>query len=180
MGFGGGSTGLTTPLSFAVEVSVGPETVDDLDLSLNALGRSYSFFTLPVVNIVYKITGIEWKNGAVVAGNVIAGLDVIESVAPTNTHLPLRYLAKATAQAGANAVQRVSFDGPFLKGGSVIASWITSNNAAGLFRKATGTPNVNRFKATAYTATPATADNAAWATSTDYFYQKIYMIGLSG
>src|SRR3990167_133266 len=64
------------------EANTTPVT-DNANFDAVAGVRYYAFFTLPSTEKLYYITGIEWKNGTTVAGNIQAGVDVVNANPPT-------------------------------------------------------------------------------------------------
>jgi len=150
---------------------------DDGDLTVAAGHRYYAFFTLPTTETLYYITGIEWKNGATVAGNVIAGIDVIDADPPTINSTPLAGLAQEVAQAGTSAVQRVSVNfSKLFRGGTVLGVWVSLSSGTATLREDNGAAN-GRKKATAFDSSPSAAENTGFTTGIDPVYLKVYYRG---
>ena len=64
----------------------------------------YAFFTLPSTEKFYIITGIEWKNGGTVAGNVVCGVDLVDANPPTLAGTVNVAVGTQIAQSGTSAV----------------------------------------------------------------------------
>jgi len=151
---------------------------DNADFTAVAGTRYYAFFTMPTTEKFYIITGIEWKNGATVAGNVIAGLDIVNADPPTLASTPLLSVAQEVAQAGVSAVQRSSITSScIIRGGTIVGIWVSLSNGTATIREITGQGSQNQQKATAYSATPASNEVTAWAAATARKYLKLYYRG---
>jgi len=98
----------------------------------------YSFFTLPSVAPLYQITGIEWKNGTVVNGSIMAAVHRVDANPPTLAKsIQICQILQET-QTGASAVQRASVITPNLvPGGTLVAVGVVSNSATGRLLSAT-------------------------------------------
>ena len=164
---------ITDTISESTEGNTTPVT-DTGELNPTAGNRYYAFFTLPTTDPLYQITGIEWKNGTAVAGNVIAGIDLVDADPPTNNHTPLVTLVTEVAQTGTSAVQRNSDVATnTIRGGTILGAWISFSSASATYRYATGSSQ-NQQKATAYDNTPLSAEATAWTASTNRAYIKVY------
>lgn len=151
---------------------------DNADFTATAGVRYYGFITTPSTEKLYLITGIEWKNGATVNGNVVAGVDVINADPPTLASTPLLSVTQEVAQAGTSAVQRVSIVmGQPIRAGAVVGIWVSCSSGTATLREQTGLGSQNQQKATAYSANPNAADNTAWTTATARKYLKLYFRG---
>ena len=151
---------------------------DGADFTAVAGVRYYAFFTMPTTENLYIITGIEWKNGATVSGNITAGIDAVDADPPTLASTPLLTLAQQVAQAGTSAVQRVSVvTSKSIRGGSILGVWVSCSSATATLREQTGLGSQNQSKATAYSASPGTNDVTAWTATTARKYLKIYYRG---
>ena len=160
-----------------IEANSTPVT-DNADFTATAGTRYYAFFTLPTTEKFYLITGIEWKNGASVAGNITAGLDNVNANPPTLAAVPLIASGQEVAQAGVSSVQRVSIiASSLIKGGTIVGIWLTCSSASATIREITGQGSQNQQKATAYSADLPTQDNTAWTTATARKYLKLYYRG---
>lgn len=144
-----------------------------------AATRYYSHFTMPSVDPLYIIVGIEWKNGAAVGGNVTCGVDLINADPPTLDHTVLMAYGINTAQAGTSAVQRNSnISGQPIRAGTICGAWIafsaaTANGVARL----TTSDSQKRNKATiaADNESPNAGNNTAFAAAdANEVYIKIY------
>jgi len=168
--------GITDNITETSESSTTPIT-DDGGIFAVAGKRYYQIITLPTTEPLYYITGIEWKNGTAVAGNVTAGVDVVDSTTPTNAGSPLLCLAQEVAQAGTSAVQRVSINSSnLIRGGTVIGVWVSFSSASATIREDNGSANAYE-KATSYDATPPASDTTAWTSGVDQVYIKLYYRG---
>ena len=154
---------------------------DGADFTATAGVRYYAFFTISdSFPKLYMVTGIEWKNGASVAGNITCGIDVVNADPPTLAGVTLSAVSQEVAQAGTSAVQRVSIiAGMPLQSGVVYGAWVSCSSSSATLREQTGLGSQNQQKATAYTASPTTQDTTAWTTSTARKYLKIYYKGVT-
>ena len=151
---------------------------DGADFTITAGVRYYGFITIPTTYKFHIITGIEWKNGATVSGNIQAGIDIVNADPPTLASTPLLALAQEVAQAGTSAVQRVSITASHpIRGGAIIGIWVSGSSGTATLREQTGLGSQNQSKATAYDASPQASDNTAWTTATARKYLKIYYRG---
>lgn len=134
----------------------------------------YSFFTLPTTAPLYTITGIEWKNGTVVNGTIMAAVHLVDASPPTINASSLVTQILQTAQSGANAVQRASTVGPnLIRGGTLIGVGVVSNSATGRLLTLT-VSNANNTRAIAFTQATLTGSSVAWAATTEEIYCKLY------
>ncbi len=151
---------------------------DGADFTVTAGHRYYAFFTLPTTEPYYIITAIEWKNGATVAGNIMAGIDAVDADPPTLASTPLACLAIEVAQSGTSTTQKNSFVASnSLRGGTVLGAWVSCSSGTATLREQTGLGSQNQQKATAYSATPNASENTAWTTATARKYIKVYYRG---
>ena len=157
------------------ELNSTPVTDDNQSSIIN--NRYYAYHTLPTDYKFYIITGIEWKNGSSVAGNIMTGVDAVDADTPTLNSTPLLALGQEATQTGTSAVQRVSIiSSKLIKAGTIVGIWI-NGSGAGLFRYQT-ISSANRIKNIAgYDATPSFSDNSGWSASTVGIYLKLYYIG---
>lgn len=109
---------------------------DNADFTVTAGTRYYAFLTIPSTYKFYEITGIEWKNGATVAGNVICGIDLVNANPPTIASTPLACLGVQIAQSGTSVVQRNSLitNGTF-RAGSIIGVWVSCSSGTATLRE---------------------------------------------
>lgn len=163
----------------SAEASTTPVADDSENAASISTGKRYDFFTLPTTNKWYVITGIEWKNGTAVAGNVYAGVDYIDSNPPVAANTSTAAWMQPVAQSGTNAVQRGSMISSLpIRGGTTLGVYFITDGA-GKFRFLTGQPAVNRAKAAiAGTVDYPTGNSTAWSTGTGYFYLKVYYRGI--
>lgn len=165
-------------IAVTTESNTTPVT-DGADFTVTAGNRYYAFFTLPSTEPIYEITGIEWKNGATVSGNVICGIDLVNADPPTISHTPLVAVGIQVAQSGASAVQRnSSISSNIIKSGSILGAWVACSSATATLREQTGLGSQNQYKATAYVNTPSAAEATAFSTATARKYLKVYYKGL--
>jgi hypothetical protein len=170
---------LTRALTASSEANTTPVT-DGADFTATAGTRYYAFFTLPTTETLYIITGIEWKNGATVSGNVTAGIDVVNADPPTIPATPLLVIAQEVAQSGTSAVQRVSaVSSTLIRGGTICGAWVSCSSGTATLREQTGLSSQNQSKATSYSATPASSDTTAWTATTARKYLKVYYRGFA-
>ena len=136
--------------------------------------RFYNFIQLPTTGKLYMITGIEWKNGTVVAGNAEVGIDSVDAVPPTiATTLSIAFSA-VVACSGASTVQRIPFFPPLIfRGGDYVPVWLAFDNNT--HRRMTSTVgSSNMRKNVTFTSTPARAEGTAWIAATEQPYLKLY------
>ncbi len=142
--------------------------------------RVYSFFTLPTTEAFYIITGIEWKNGTVVAGNTTGGVDIVDANPPVLAPTILASLGAQVANAGVSGVQRQSrVVGSPIRGGSICGVWVYTDSATQTYGTTVVTSANNR-KAITYTPAAPNADVTAWTASTVQAYVKAYYRGYGG
>lgn len=136
--------------------------------------RFYNFFTLPTTGKLYVITGIEWKNGTVVAGLVVCAIQQVDASPPTNAIVILSALGQTVTATGTSSVQRVSvISTNVFRGGALLAVFIQGANATQRFMTATvGSSNIR--KNVTSTASVENADGSAWVAYTEQAYCKIY------
>lgn len=159
------------------ELSTTPVT-DDAEPTSSIIGnRYYAYFTLPTTNKYYIITGIEWKNGTVVNGNMICGVEISDAI-PTTNNITLSAVGQQTVQTGTSAVQRCSnISSDVIKGGKIIAAFIHLNSATGRIRWLEGQSANNYARTSTYTASPPSLNSDSWVASTIRAYIKIYYRG---
>lgn len=168
----------SSPITETAESNTTPVT-DNADFTAVAGNRYYAYFTLPTSEKFYIITGIEWKNGATVSGNVIAGIDVINADPPTIDNTPLLALSQQAAQTGTSVIQRVSaISSSLIRGGTICGAWISCSSGTATLREQTGLGSQKQHKATSYSATPSFSENTAFAAAvTVRKYIKVYYRG---
>lgn len=161
----------------SAEANTTPVT-DGADFTVTAGVRYYAFFTLPSTEHFYIITGIEWKNGATVSGNITSGIDVVDADPPTLAAVPLVANSSELAASGASSIQRNSrISSQPIRSGTICGAWVSCSSGTHTLREQTGLGSQNQTKATAYSASPGTQDTTAWATATARKYLKIYYRG---
>lgn len=140
----------------------------------------YVHLTLPTTYKFYTITGIEWKNGTVVAGNVECGINYVDANPPVNATTVSACIGMPISQSGTSSVQRNSAISPnLILGGTTISAWINSSNVSGLFRYQSGLSSINRTKIISYVTAPPYTENTSWAAGTNSVYIKIYYKGIN-
>lgn len=160
------------------EASTTPVADNSENAATLANTRCYAYATVPSDHRNYIITGIEWKNGSAVAGNVTAGVDIVEANPPVLAATPMVALSQQIAQAGTNAVQRVSIiSSRLIPAGSIIGGWFYTDGA-GKFRRLDGQSSGNYRKGVAYTVAAPSQDATAWTGTTNREYVKIYLRGV--
>ena len=158
----------STPVTDTTSTAVGATTL-----------RLFDFITLPTSEKLYEITGIEWKNGATVAGNTICGAVIVNATPPTQSAVPTVAFGQLTANAGANAIQRVSrIVSQPIRGGTMIGIFVQADAATHTYRTATVASANNRKTVTF----PASGDvpnqeSVAWTAHTTKAYVKVYYRG---
>ena len=166
-----------TNLALTSEANTTPVT-DNADFTVTAGHRYYAYFTLPSTEKFYQITGIEWKNGATVAGSVISGIDYVYADPPTNAEVILGAIGQVTSASGASSVQRVSTVlGHFFPASTVLGVWVSCSSSSHTLREQTGLSSQNQSKATSYTTNPGLSESTAWTATTARKYLKVYYKG---
>lgn len=156
------------------ETNTTPVT-DNADFTAVIGTRYYAFFTLPTTDPLYIITGIEWKNGDTVNGNIICGIDLVDTIPPTLTTTPLLVFSTQVAQSGVNTTQRNSnISTTILRGGTICGVWVSCSSGTAKLREQTGLGSQNQSKATTYNNSPSAADATAWTSTTSRKYLKVY------
>jgi len=145
----------------------GSETADSTHITVDFhehLGgvQAIRFFTFPSTEKFYKITKIEWFNGNVVSGTVMAGVSLVNANPVTLNSTPLIAIGRETTQSGTSAFQSVECVRSLpVRGGSHIAIWLSCSDSVGKFGKNTGLTTQYR-RAVGYTASPPTSWNTAF------------------
>ena len=161
----------------ATEASTTPIT-DNASAALN--GRYFHVhFTLPTTEKFYIITGIEWKNGVTVAGNIMVGGSLVDANPPVAAQEILVALGAEIAQSGASVIQRNSKITSYpIRGGSTLSAWVHTSAGTATILFKSDSSSVVREKTIAYTATPPIQDITAWDVSTtSEMYLKVYYRG---
>lgn len=142
-------------------------------------GQGYAFYTLPTTFKYYKITGMQWTNGASLAGNVVAGVDIVDSIPPVSANVLTIALAAAVAQTGTSTTQRVNPAWSLLiSGGATVGMWISLSSGSGFVSQLAGGANTNTAKGITYTATPPPFNTTAWTASTTHLADTtLYVTG---
>ena len=142
--------------------------------------KAYAHFTLPTTEKFYIITGIEWKNGTVVGGNVMCGVEQIDADPPVANGVQLLAFGREVAQTPINSIQRNNdIVSKLILGGTIIGAWILFDSGLAKIRFQDPLANDNRQKALTYTIDLPTSDSLAWGPSTAHRYMKIYFKGYS-
>jgi len=140
--------------------------------------RYYAFFTLPTTEKHYIITGIEWKNGATVSGNMICGIDLVDADPPTLASVPLVANGPVRGQTPINSIQRESrISSKLIRGGTILGAWVMGDDSVGTLREQTGLGSQNQSKAVGFSNGPPSNNVTAWATATARKYVKVYYRG---
>jgi len=166
----------------SAEISTTP-TTDNADFTPGAGGqfdRYYEYHTLPTTEKFYIIMGIEWKNGATVNGNVVSGVDIVDSNPPTINHTLLAGLGQQLAQSGVSAIQRTSvISSTLIRGGTILGMWFSTDSTTSTFRHNTAATSKVHSKALAATqVAPSATENTAFvAANTNQVYLKLYYRG---
>lgn len=164
-------------IQIQTEASSTPVT-DGADFTVTAGRRYYAFITLPTSESLYTITGIEWKNGATVSGNITCGIDIVDADPPTLAGTPLLAVTSEVAASGTSSVQRNSVvSNCMIPSGTLVGVWVSCSSGTHTLREQTGLGSQNQLKATAYSAAPGTQDTTAWTTATARKYIKLYYKG---
>lgn len=153
---------------------------DNSDYTGSTGTKFFVLFTLPSDYKYYQITGIEWKNGTSVAGNILSGIVIVDADPPTAVNSPHVLASILVAQAGENAVQRNSLVTPnLISSGTKLGAYIQNSDSGAHLRYLAGQSNIKRIKTVAYTTTVSYVDNTAFSSSTNLMYIKIYYKGIN-
>jgi len=129
---------------------------------------------LPTTENFYIITGIEWKNGTAVAGNVQCGVDIVDASPPSIAGVVTVAVGRQIAQSGTSSVQRNStIQSALIPSGTRIAGWIATDSNTAAFRRLVDS-SVNRYKAITFGNQPIINNNVAWTANTNHMYIKVY------
>jgi len=157
------------------EANIAP-VADAAESSFNAL-KFYQFVTLPTAFNYYRVSGIEWKNGTVVSGGIICGVDKVNADPPTLAGTVLLACGTEVAQAGTSAIQRNSeISSQLIAGGTLVGIWLQIDNGTGLLRVLGGQTDNNHFKSEVFSDNPTNQGSIAWSTSASRLYLKLYLI----
>lgn len=151
---------------------------DNTNSTVVAGARHFVFFTVPSTYKFIRVTGIEWKNGSTVSGNIQCGIDYVNANPPTQAATVLSALGQQTTQSGLNVVQRTSMiKSDPIRASTLLGVWVMIDNATGTFSFLSAQPNQNENKSTTYTAVVANQDTNAWNAATVILYIKVYFVG---
>jgi hypothetical protein len=165
------------PLVETAEAATTP-VADNTTLTPGTGVRLYAHFTMPSTEKFYIVTGIEWKNGGTVAGNILSGVDLINANPTTQAATVNLAVGQELAQAGANVIQRQSMIASRpIRGGTLCTAWIVTSNASSIFRILNGQANQAQQKSIAYAVAVGQQENTAWTNSTNRAYIKVYYVG---
>lgn len=144
------------------------------DTVLGTTNRYYTFFTLPTAAPYYRVTGIEWLNGTVVAGGIQACVERVDAIPPVGVFTQTMAFIGAANQSGTSAVQRVSqVQSSLIPGGTICGAFVCCNNATSRLGTTT-VANSNLNKAVAYTAVQPLSNANNWVAGTEEVYIKVY------
>ena len=151
------------------------------DNAENAYGTANQFlqpFTLPTDSKFYVITNITWKNGSVVSGQVLTGIE--QTNADGSDRCPLVAVGRLTDQSGTDTTQSCGMVGANIwRGGDKGIVWGHLSDNTGTIRRQTGLSSERATRATAYTATPPTNQVTNCTNSTAHPYLIISYYGYS-
>lgn len=162
------------------EASTTPVADDSENAGSALTGKRYIFFTLPTTEKWYIITGIEWKNGTVVGGNVFAGVEYVDANPPVLANVMTVAVMQPVVQSGTNVIQRNSLiSSEPIRGGSILGAYFITDSATSKFRFLASQPSVNRLKAAvAGSIDYPNGDSTAWTANGSPFYLKVYYRGI--
>lgn len=139
--------------------------------------RRYAFLQLPTDFDLYVITGIEWKNGATIDGNVYCGVEIVDANPPVASETSLVAWAKR-AQSGISSVQRLTRIASLpIVGGTRLGVWFNPDSATATFAYSSATSDKNSRNQTAVDE-PTLVLSGGWGSSTKFYYVKLYYRGL--
>ncbi len=158
------------------EASLTNNSAAAVDLTVAATAdRLYTYFTLPTTEKLYKITGIEWKNGTSVAGNTQCGAHLVDASPPVGTNIVLCAVGQAAANTGSGSVQRVSIiNAPLMRGGTIIGVYLQCDDVTHQYRSVTLGASIKNRKGVTLTFAPTTQDVTSWTSTTKGIYVKLY------
>ena len=177
----GANNTISNAVNISAEQSSTPVT-DNGESNLNSGIRYYVFIQLPTTEKFYTITGIEWKNGTVVNGNIFSGVEAVDANPPTLASTMLVATGQPVAQAGVSSVQRVSIigGGAMIPGGTILGVWIGTGSGTGTFRHQTGLASQNTEKSGfTFSVDYPNGNSTTWGANTIYKYIKLYYKGFS-
>lgn len=187
MGFGGGgsSGAAQSPILLPSTAEVTQAfIVDDNSSGPGTAGTARIYgqpFTVGSTSKFWLITGISWKNGAAVAGNILCGIDKVQANVqpPVNTDNELVAYTSDVAQAGINTTQRnsVVIQTRPLGVGEIITPWINSTNITAAFRYQTVAAENNERLITDSRTFPTWKSAAAWVTLTTRWAIQLHITG---
>ena len=162
-----------------VEFVVNTPVAGGNDTVVNTTNRLYTYFALPD-NGLYLFTGIEWKNGTVVNGNVMAQIEKVNANPPTNNARTLLAWIASPAQTGISSVQRAGtstygITSLPVPGGTICGASISSNSATGRFGTTTQSAFAN-VSAISYTTQSQIGVTTTISNGTEEPYIKVYAV----
>jgi len=176
LGFGGGGSGLSSPtFALGAEATLASFVGDTTDQAIGANGvRYYNIFTPGIVGDMFVITGLEWKNGAVIIGNVGCGIVRVDANPPTVNNAAMKCFASTVAQVGASAIQRNNIlEQVIIEGGVPHAMYIQMDTGTATIRELPGA-GAGRERTEAFSSDPPRTATAAWNASPNTYYFKVY------
>ena len=164
--------------SFALdtEIALNTPVTGTTSLALGNTDRWYVHFQMPgTASDLYLLTGIEWRNGGTINGNMVCGVEEYDANPPVENKAPIGGYGVEIAQSGANVLQRNSFVSKFfLNGAGFYSAFIQSSSATATILRTIGSSIVT-FKTITYAANPALSNTTAWgAASTVLFDITVY------
>lgn len=169
-------------LNLSDEISDGSITTPNDTPAVNNI-KYFRFFTLPsdLDYNYFLITGIEWRNGTAVRGNIMTGIVYIDAIPPTqigNVHLITPIIV---AHGTHDTDQRNNLIPPHapIPKGTNIGVYIQNSDTAARFRCCNTGKADQAYKNAAYSTTISFVDNTAFGLDGNYqLYLKIYYIGI--
>lgn len=127
-------------------------------------------FTNPNAYDFVRISAVQWKNFATIAGNIQVGIYIIDSNPAVSANMELVALVAFTAQAGINSLQKASVVwSKAFSGTPILGVGLIPSNATATFSGKAAQPSQNRSKTiTAPTTHLPPFDSTAWAAGTVY------------
>lgn len=169
----------TNMLTESAELASTPVT-DTADFTMATTETYTAHYTMPSTHKFYLITGIEWKNGATVAGNIRNAVYKIDADPPSSASTTQVCAGGTTNQSGTNAVQRNSIvTSRPVRAGDVVSIMVTSSSASSTMRQSTGASSQNQQRTVALAINNTSGDNTSWTAQTVRTYLKIYYRGYS-
>lgn len=137
--------------------------------------QRFGFFSAPLTAPYWDVTGIAWKNGTVINGNVNCAIFSVDAIYPVAAAVQVVAWGRQAAQSGASSTQRNSDIQQmcFLKAGGIYGVMINSSSASATFLTAT-VSSANNSKSISASADYPIGNTTAWAATTEEPYLQVF------